>query len=596
MPIISPLVKPKFVVGLTSKSLTYKDTTNWASLSSSQIANMLSFLAILKIAGPNGVFYANSGYPSNSFASPDINVKLTDEKTGIPFVPVDSNGDILNGQYSFYAKYKINVQNLAIADTGTNTITLTNSGDYATFLTNVRDTPGAVVTIVGGANAGTYTIASATSGFGGTVVVLNQTLPSSVVTGSSLWVTLPEAINSIDFCYEIPTPVVEITSNCLQSKLVCKDATDYGSAGITLVSRENRVKYPLTMETPVADIVDTTLSVNQQLTVNPIYTHTWAGIITTNFIADKTTYQLDITIKGMQEHDVDCDIRLCGAFECIKTMVDQYNSYLGTNPTAATKLQSILFKIQDAFMLYSIAIECGNDQEACNQVDIIIDLIGSTGCNCGCNGTDDSGFATLVLAVGNAEGGSMPLNYLETDNITVNSNARVPSNTAVINYLAQELNNYYTETQIDALIANYYTKTQIDTIFQDYYTETEVDTILEDYYTETEADSNFVHQYENNAPSGSSTNDNLSGYILLNATNAPVLAGDIGLFVFNNNLVTPDSLVIVQIKDQSGIAPLFYTLIDVVAGSGTVSFRCNLSGLIGAVDDNIEIQFLVCNT
>lgn len=544
MPVISPSVKPTFVVGLSSKSLNYLDTTSWATLSGSQVANLLSFLAILKVSGSNGAFYVNPGYFANSFAAPDINVKTTNVKTGIPFIPVDADGKILNGQYSFYAKYKVNVQNLLLADTGTKTIVLVNSGDYATFLTNVKLTPGAVVTIVGGLNAGTYTIVSATTGFLGTVVTFNEALASNTITGSSLWVTLPETINSIDYCYTVPTPVVEITSNCFQSKLICKDATDYGSAGVVLVSRENRVKYPLTMETPVADVVSAAINVNQQLTINPIYTHTWAGVITTNFTVDKTTYGLDITIKGLQEHDVDCDIRLCAAFTCIKSLVDQYNAYLGTNPTAANKLQNTLFKVQDAYMLYSIAVECGNDEEACRQVDIIVDLIGSTGCDCACTGSDDSGFAQLVLAVGSAEGGSMPLNYLEEDNITVNSNAKVPSNKAVINYVAQELEGY-------------------------------------------------IPVYVDNVASGSGVINELSGKISLNATNAPVLPSEIGLFTFSNNKIEANDYVDIQIKDQSGIGSSYYSLLDVKAKSGGVDFRCILNG-VSPVDDNIEIQFIVC--
>ncbi len=569
MPAISPSVKPTFVVGLSSKSLSYLDTTNWASLSGSQVANLLSFLAILKVSGPNGAFYINPGYPSNSFASPDINVKTTNVKTGIPYVPVDANGAILSGQYSFYAKYKMNVANLVSADTGTKTFVLDPVGDFAILLNNLKSTTGVVFTIVGGLNAGTYTIVSATTGFLGTVVTVNEALPSAVVTGSSFWATIPEATNSIDYCYTIPEPVVEITSNCFRSELICKDATDYGSAGVVIVSRENRVKYPLTMETPAADIVSNSINVNQQLAVNPIYTHTWAGIITTNFTVDKTTYGLDITIKGLQEHTVDCDIRLCAAFTCIKTMVDQYNAYLGTNPTAASKLQSILFKVQDAYMLYSIAAECGNDAEACKQVDIIVDLIGSTGCNCGCTGSEDSGFAQLVLAVGNAEGGAMPLNYLEEDNITVNSNARVPSNKAVITYVAAIIANYYTIVEIDALL-------------------------LGNFYTKTDSDGRFVRQFnKTNVATGISplTLNGLSGTVNIGFS-SPVGAGDYVDFRVDNTSCRVDNMVIAQISDQSGGGGAILQVVTVTAFDGYFIVSCRNISLLN-FEDTIQIQFLL---
>jgi hypothetical protein len=221
--------------------------------------------------------------------------------------------------------------------------------------------------------------------------------------------------------------------------------------------------------------------------------------------------------------------------------------------------------------LYSISIECGDTDKATQYLEQLQEYMNLIGCDCSCNDCGNSSEPTEVFPLFTEPMPNyVPISYLEANNITIDSNTKVPTNKAVITYVNGLLGNYYTETQID--------------------------TILEDYYTKTEADGNFVHQYENNAPSDSNTNNNLSGYILLNATNAPVPVGDIGLFVFNNNLVTSNSLVIIQIKNQSGIAPLFYTLIDVTPGAGIVSFRCNLFGLVGAVDDNIEIQFLVCNT
>jgi len=544
MTAITALAKPTFVVGLNNvKTLNYKDNTNWAVISNNEYIYLQALSAILKISGPNGAFFINAGYPTNSFSNPDINLLVSTTKIGIAPIPVDIENKILNGQYSMYVKYQANFGDIVAVNTGTKKFTLTPSGDYADFIQNLKDTTGTIFKVVGGANAGTYTIASVTNGISGTEVIVNETIPSAVVAGV-FYAQTAEQANSINFCYTIPTPIVEITSNCFQSRLICKDATDYGSAGVVIVSRENRVKYPLTMETPVADVVSTSINVNQQLTINPIYTHTWAGVITTNFTVDKTTYGLDIYIKGLQEHTVNCDIRLCAAFTCIKSLVDQYNAYLGTNPTAANKLQNTLFKVQDAYMLYSIAVECGNDEEACRQVDIIVDLIGSTGCDCGCTGSDDSGFAQLVLAVGSAEGGSMPLNYLEEDNITVNSNAKVPSNKAVINYVAQELEGY-------------------------------------------------IPVYVDNVASGSGVINELSGKISLNATNAPVLPSEIGLFTFSNNKIEANDYVDIQIKDQSGIGSSYYSLLDVKAKSGGVDFRCILNG-VSPVDNAIEIQFIVC--
>lgn len=71
-----------------------------------------------------------------------------------------------------------------------------------------------------------------------------------------------------------------------------------------------------------------------------------------------------------------------------------------------------------------------------------------------------------------------------------------------------ELNNYYTKTDIDntlndystkseitTILNNYYNKDDIDTTLGDYYTKTAIDTALDDYYTKTEID-NMIPEVE----------------------------------------------------------------------------------------------------
>lgn len=446
MTAISPLSKQKFVVGLTSKSITYTDTTDWSSISDGEYVYVSSFKAILKLSGPNGVFYLNSGYNSGVFTSQDINILSTRNKVGIPNVPVDANGDILKGQYSFYVKYQINFGLIVAVNQGSKKFTITPAGNFATLISNLKDTDGVVFTVVGGANAGTYTVASVANGVSGTEVTVVESIPSATVAGA-FYATIGEKANSINFDYDVPVAQAQMTHNCITSQLVCSDVTEYGSAGVVFVSRENRIKYPLTMETPVADIVNTDISVNQSVTVNPIYTKTWAGVITTNFTVDKTTYSLDITISGVVEHDVECDIRLCQAVECINTLIEQWKAYLGVNPTAAKKLETVISKLFAAYMLYSIYLECGNNEGACAQVDYIVELIGSTGCNCGCTSSEDTGYSQIILPLGSATAGAIPMSYLEIDNITTDDNTHVPTTKATKkfvgdNYVAKNYKEY----------------------------------------------------------------------------------------------------------------------------------------------------------
>jgi hypothetical protein len=378
------------------------------------------------------------------------------------------------------------------------------------------------------------------------------------------------SVKTFPYCkQEWPCQKLTVTGDCIRAVLSANDQTQY-SATDTLVRLIN-LNYPILANgNPVLPAVSTA---NSSISVGPsIWTGAYAIALTSNLTREtEEGLVLNIILTTYDNYILECDAGLCCMVDCISNLFSQYQIAVSNASAKLPTLTGNMIIINTYIQLYSISIECGDTDKAGQYLDQLKQYMTLIGCDCDCNDCGNNSEPTEVFPLFTEPMPNyIPISYLEANNITIDSNAKVPTNKAVITYVNGLLGNYYTESQIDTLISNYYTKTQ--------------------------SDANYVHQYENNAPESSDTNNNLSGYILLNATNAPVAAGDIGLFVFNNNLVTTDSLVIVQIKDQSGIAPLFYTLIDVVAGAGTVSFRCNLSGLIGAVDDNIEIQFLVCNT
>lgn len=58
------------------------------------------------------------------------------------------------------------------------------------------------------------------------------------------------------------------------------------------------------------------------------------------------------------------------------------------------------------------------------------------------------------------------------------------------------LENYYTKTEINTNLGNYYTKSEINTSLNNYYTKSEIDNELDDYYTKTEIDTNLDSYYD----------------------------------------------------------------------------------------------------
>lgn len=373
----------------------------------------------------------------------------------------------------------------------------------------------------------------------------------------------------VPYCkQEWPCQKLAVTGDCIRAVLNVNDQTQY-SASDTLVRLIN-LNYPILANgNPVLPAVSTA---NSSISVGPsIWTGAYTIALTSTLTREtEEGLVLNIILTTYDNYILECDAGLCCMIDCISSLFSQYKIAVSNASAKLPMLTGNMIIINTYIQLYSISIECGDTDKAGQYLEQLKEYMNLIGCDCSCNDCGNNSEPTEVFPLFTEPMPNyVPISYLEANNITIDSNTKVPTNKAVITYINGLLGSYYTEAQIDAFLDNYYTK--------------------------SESDENFVHQYENNAPESADTNNNLSGYMLLNATNAPVAVGDIGLFAFNNNLVSANSLVFVQIKDQSGIAPLYYKIIDVTPGAGVVNFRCELTGTIGAVDDNIEIQFMVMN-
>jgi hypothetical protein len=161
--------------------------------------------------------------------------------------------------------------------------------------------------------------------------------------------------------------------------------------------------------------------------------------------------------------------------DCISSLFSQYQLAVSNASAKLPVLTGNMIIINTYIQLYSISIECGDTDKATQYLEQLQEYMNLIGCDCSCNDCGNSSEPTEVFPLFTEPMPNyVPISYLEANNITIDSNTKVPTNKAVITY-------------VNGLLENYYTETQIDTILEDYYTETEVDTILEQEEITTES-------------------------------------------------------------------------------------------------------------
>jgi hypothetical protein len=82
--------------------------------------------------------------------------------------------------------------------------------------------------------------------------------------------------------------------------------------------------------------------------------------------------------------------------------------------------------------------------------------------------------------------------------------------------------------------------------------------------------------------------------MLLIPTEAPIPSGELFEYVINNNKCVLNGLVLVQISSQPAVLDGLVSIVSVESKNGSFKIICKNNGP-NALDDSIEIQFLVCN-
>jgi len=518
----------------------------------------------------NTPFYSNANFNNPDVTlAPPLNKKIT--------LPVDSNDDARYGDYEY--TYKIKVLNEVIDSDAS-----TTAPASATFSQLFYEGP-AIVNFISKVNqvvtdaGGQFFIEFLNAG--GTVLGISE-VTGAELDGSDIAVTFDSvtiaafatitefrftsyytSVKTFPYCkQEWPCQKLAVTGDCIRAVLNVNDQTQY-SATDTLVRLIN-LNYPILANgNAVLPPVSTS---NSSISVGPsIWTGGYAIALTSTLTREtEEGLVLNIILTAYDNYILNCDAGLCCMIDCISSLFSQYQLAVSNASAKLPVLTGNMIIINTYVQLYSISIECGDTDKATQYLEQLQEYMNLIGCDCSCNDCGNSSEPTEVFPLFTEPMPNyVPISYLEANNITIDSNTKVPTNKAVITYVNGLLGNYYTETQIDTIISN--------------------------------LDAEYVFKYvvANYSPSGYTLNQ-YSGRMLLIPTEAPIPSGELFEYVINNNKCVLNGLVLVQISSQPAVLDGLVSIVSVESKNGSFKIICKNNGP-NALDDSIEIQFLVCN-
>lgn len=313
-----PHFRATYVMGTTTKTLTIEDLIQTGYSSYGSVANFAGILSLMDSDGV--VFYQNAGWSltAPSFTAPDINgATPTWSKASIP-LPLDSDGNVKLGQYTF--------NYIATVDGGTNfvLVTKTYNFDYVS--------PTAVIS---------YDLSCNTS-----ELTSNDDTDYDVTIGgvavSPATITYAHTIKEPLGSGYTPTPGTVAAAS--------RTVGGGGTAATDLWTK--------TWQTTIS----TTLLYNLD---------TW-GIYTWIVVSDVVT--------GSSHIDVECDDCGCDLRQCMNNLFNRWLAAKEGNRKLELDLQSTWLEAVGYWVQYETAIKCGIDaSEPCNALK---DLLASVDCSC----------------------------------------------------------------------------------------------------------------------------------------------------------------------------------------------------------------------
>jgi len=530
-------------------------------------------IALDKVAGvilsakrENVSFYANTDYDN-----PDVTLDpVLNEKQDLP---VDATDKTLYGDYEFTYKVRVyneftdNNNNEEINGIGSSPVTsvsLIATGYTSTLAANIN----ALVALIGSEykieflnNAGdvlaTSPITSASHNGGSGVTTINCTSVAidyyASVTQVRLVSYYSETVN-VSYCaQDWPTPVLVVTSDCIRAQVQVQDQTQY-QASDTL-TRLITLNYPvLSNGTPVAS--PETTSTASMLVGPNIWTGSYAIFLSSTLIRTQTdTLVLSYILEAYNPYLVECDAGLCCMRDCIGNIFTAYKNALTQGSPNLSVLRDNVITILGYVNLYQIAVNCGETEVAGTYLEDLQTYMDSIGCDCNCAGASPSAGPTIVYPLfSDPQPNYIPISYLETDDITIDSNTKVPTNKAVINYVAELFLAYYTSIQTDARYVR---------LFNTSYSAVGVTPL---------------------------TLNQKSGRVDIGPS-GPVAPGDNTTYQIDNTFCVADGLVLVQIHTQYGYDCIM-DIVEVKSYDGYFTVLCRNTGTVN-LDDPIRIQFII---
>lgn len=400
----------ELVYDLTNSPKDFKliDNTDYTAETYSNV------LGLLRAVDPSGLqFYNNVNY-----GSPDIDYGVSDESSFLGSLPLE-NSLVKNGIYNFTYTVKIEdmLQSHLVVSSNIATSTFTILGNVAS---QIIDATAAGWEII---DAGTTTLTivsatySATTGL--TTVTVNETLPSlsSLAEFQFTVDVIYSKAFSQNYTYQSPEVCINWTSEECSSSMTITDITAYPS-GAT-VARLHTVKYPEGMLVPESDVQ----SPLQTFSISPIWTGTWVNVFTADVDTANGIITITDELRSVKRFTVSASETLCQVSSCLSNMATKYAQYLTTAPNKALEMAKFINQASAAFMAYTAAKQCGQDN-----CDIYLDLILATAteCGCGCNDCgpcDDQTPTQIVGCCQNVAGSGNTILIISTDgSITISSN------------------------------------------------------------------------------------------------------------------------------------------------------------------------------